>query len=212
MKCAGVCSASIVTRLSAGWMRWLSDSQSSRTRPPICARDDDLTVQHAPRRQLVAKRLEQLRESTGPAPCRLRDCSTTSSPSRNISARNPSHFGSNDHTPASSGTFVWAFASIGSTEVARGVARFPYSRRPLSQAISSVIRVRPHRVHLPESAWSDRGRVRSAQLSGPPIQETLPCQCRRQYVDGALAAVVWWAFCLPSPRGSIRMPDARAPR
>ena len=31
-----------------------------------------------------------------------------------FSARKPSHFGSYDHTPASTGTLAWALASIGS--------------------------------------------------------------------------------------------------
>lgn len=62
-----------------------------------------------------------------------------------VEVRNPSHLGSYDHTPGSSGTLVAALANFGLTGAARGDPRFPYSRRPplpgnvIAEVIAGVV-------------------------------------------------------------------------
>ena len=112
---AGVCSESIVTRDAAGWMRWLSDSQSSR-----CAPGSPRGTTISPSMRHGSGRM-RAKASTSSGKYRVSGFAprlpiSTLSPSKDTSARKPSHFGSKLNPPgvfAGSGTVGTDFASIG---------------------------------------------------------------------------------------------------
>ena len=115
MNIAGVSADSLCTREAAGWMRWLSASQSSRCEPsgPV-ATTISPSSRHGPgsSRGIASTSSGKYRVS-GFAP---RDPISTVSPSQDTSPRKPSHFGSYSRPSgnfAGSGTVVAAFASIG---------------------------------------------------------------------------------------------------
>jgi hypothetical protein len=106
---AGVVSASMFTRLAAGWMRSDNASKSRRPSRPTTSSPSSTTPDGRPaasRSTISGKYLfSGLLE---------RDCSTTSSPSRKTRQRNPSHFGSKIRSE-SSGMVPAGLASIGLT-------------------------------------------------------------------------------------------------
>ncbi len=108
-KLAGVFSASIRTRDSAGWSRcW----RASKSRPPSVTTTTSPSTTHRGGSARCSSST-----SSGKYRVRgrsLRDPSSISSPSWNTMQRNPSHLGSNS-SPATWGTSCTALASIGFT-------------------------------------------------------------------------------------------------
>jgi len=108
MKLAGVCRESNATRLAAGWMRCWSTSNSNRS--PTTTTISPSTTQRCGRFALTAVTISGKYRVIGRS---LREPISTSSPSRKMIERKPSHFGSYDSAPV--GICGTALASIGET-------------------------------------------------------------------------------------------------
>ena len=80
-------------RDSAGWMRWDSETQSSRSDPSTAraTTSSPSTTQRSGNSAFTASTTSGKYRVSGRS---LREPSTTSSPSRNAMQRNPSHLGS----------------------------------------------------------------------------------------------------------------------
>ncbi len=115
MNMAGVFSDSIVTREAAGWMRCVSESQSSRCEPgsPFSTATSPSIRHGSGSSRANASTSSGKYRVSGFAP---RLPISTVSPSHDTSPRNPSHFGSKLRPPGvwdGSGMSGMDFASIG---------------------------------------------------------------------------------------------------
>ena len=113
---AGVFSASMVIRDSAGWIRSWRVSNSSRDSPaPPSATNSSPSSTH--RSGSCSRAAATTSGKYRVSGFVFRDASSTSSPSLNTRHRNPSHFGSNDSPPnfPGSGIPFTGFANIGCT-------------------------------------------------------------------------------------------------
>ena len=161
---AGVFSASMVIRDSAGWIRsWrISNSSRDSPAPPSATNSSPSSTHRSGSCSRAAATTSGKYRVSGFV---FRDASSTSSPSLNTRHRNPSHFGSNDNPPnfPGSGMPFTGFANIGCTGGITGRSM------PATLAKHATPRAAPKQAR----AESDRNHRR------PPKRRGVPAAARR---------------------------------